>query len=90
MRVVQSADIIAGLRGGDPLQNTRGHFDDGHVQALFGGHRGPLQPDITAADHQQIAPGLKLGFHRVGIGQTADRINPGQITAHRGRQPAGG
>ena len=85
---MQIAEIVAGFRRRDPLQDTVRHFHQRHGQTFGRRHRRRLQPDIAAADNQHPPPLRKLRRHRIHIRQITHGINPVQIAPDRSRQSA--
>jgi hypothetical protein len=65
---------------------SRRHLDHGHATAEAAIHLGEFEPDIAAADHDQVL-GQEIDLHHAGAGQV---IGVGQATEGRHRRPAAG
>ena len=77
--------------------NAREHaverFEEHDLLARLAQHRRGFEPDISAADHDDLARGLGRRLHRVGIGARANALHAGQVAAgdrEHARRPAGG
>jgi len=65
----------------DAREHTIEHFQQHDLLALLVKHRGRLEPDIAAADHDDLARRLRRRFHRIGIGARTHALHPGQVAA---------